>query len=515
MNFLDKAITAVAPGWGLARLRSRSGIKAYEAAKPSRLHKAKTSNGSGDSKVQGASRSLCGQARYLEENSDLIDGLLTTLVNNVVGQNGIGVEPMPLTHDGDIHEGFSQQLLDGFSEWSLKCESTGQWSRPELERLVCRTWLRDGECLGEQILGRVSGFKHPNRAVPFSLQVMEPDYLPMDLTHPGDNLIQGIERNPWGQAQKYHVYLHHPGDMGIQSLKTRSVLADRMLHIKLVKRLHQGRGVSILASALQRIGGLQNYEESELVAARIAAAMAFYIKKGSHEDYENTDKGDKDAASDRRHLSITPGTIFDKLKPGEDVGTIESKRPNALLQKFRDAMVRAICSSTGANFSTVAKQYDGTFSSQRQELVESYLSYGVLSNAFIAQWSRPVYRRWVQMSIMSDRIQVPRDIDPRTIAQAFYQPPVMPWIDPSKEAEGHKKIVEGGFGTEAEVIRSRGKNPREIKRQRVREIKENRNNKLVFSSDAYHQYYGGKNAKKSDESDKSTRRVEGNSRFDE
>jgi lambda family phage portal protein len=344
----------------------------------------------------------------------------------------------------------------------------------------------------------VPGFKHPGNSVPFSLQVMEPDFLPLDLHHPDKNIVQGIERNQWGQPQRFHLYLSHPGDLGAYSIKTRPVEADRMLHIKLVKRLHQGRGVSILASTLQRIGGLQNYEESELVAARIAAAMAFYIKKGVAEDY---DSGGGDGLK-RRHLSISPGTIFDDLKPGEDVGTIESKRPNALMQKFRDTMVRAICSATGANFSTVAKQYDGTYSSQRQELVESYLSYGVMSNSFIAQWSRPIYRRWVQMAIMTGRVQVPADVDPRTVMLAYYQPPVMPWIDPAKEADGHTKIVAGGFGTESEVIRSRGKNPQEVKRQRIREIRENRENDLVFTSDAFHEHYGvSKDEKKRKKSD--------------
>jgi lambda family phage portal protein len=484
MNALDSLVSVISPRWGLSRARARVAIQAYKAARPSRLHKAAQTHASADSRVEWAGRSLRGQARYLEESSDLVDGLITTLVNNVVGKDGIGVEPMPLNYAGEVDESFARQLLDGFSEWSLKCESTGQFSRPEIERLVCRTWLRDGECLGEQLLGNVPGFKHPNKDVPFSLQVMEPDFLPFDLTRPDDLIVQGIERNQWGQPQNYHVYLSHPGDMGSFNMKTRAISSERMLHIKLVKRLHQGRGVSVLASSLSRISGLDNYEESELVAARIAAAMAFYIKKGLPEDYEEFN------GNPRQHLPISPGTIFDDLKPGEDVGTIESKRPNSLMQKFRDTMVRAICSATGANFSTVAKQYDGTYSSQRQELVESYLSYGVLSNAFIAQWSRPVYRRWVQMAIMSGQVQVPYDVDQRTIFLAYYQPPVMPWIDPAKEANGHTTIVAGGFGTESEVIRSRGKNPQEVKRQRAREIRENRELGLVFTSDAYHKFYG-------------------------
>lgn len=483
MNLFEKTIAAISPGWALSRIQNSLAIRAYESTKSSRLHKAKQQHGAADTRTDIASRSLRGQARYLEENSDLVDGLLTSLVNNVVGREGIGVEPMPLDHNGNVHEAFAKELLNGFSEWSLKPDTRGELTRPELERQVCRTWLRDGECLGEQVLGSVPGFTHPNSVVPFSVQAMEPDFLPLDLNSKSGEISQGIQRNQWGQAKAFHVYEHHPGGNQFKGFKTRPVAADRMQHIKFCKRLNQARGISILASAIQRLGGLQNYEESELVAARISAAMAFYIKKGAGDDY--TGSGD----SKRRSFPISPGTIFDDLKPGEDVGTIESKRPSALLQSFRDSMVRMICSATGGNFSTVSKQYDGTYSSQRQELVESYVNYGVLSNTFIAQWSRPIYRRYVQIAIMSGRIKVPADVDARTIYLAYYQPPVMPWIDPKKEAEGHERIVAGGFGTEAEVIRGRGKNPKEIKLQRIREIEENRKNNLVYSSDAYHKFY--------------------------
>jgi len=487
MNALDRAIAEVAPGWGLARMRSRAGMAAYEAAVSSRTHKAKKSQGDANSVIQRGAMSIRGQARYLEENSDLVDTLLTTLVNNVVGKEGIGVEPMPLDRDGQVHEAFARELLEGFDEWSLKPESTGEWGRAEMERLVCRTWLRDGECLGEQLLGHVPGFVHPNGALPFSLQLMEPDFLPLDLTRPSDGIYQGIQVNDWQQAQLYHLYLQHPGGMSAVGLKTRSVAADRMLHIKQVKRLHSRRGISILASALQRIAGLQSYEEAELVAARISAAMAFYIRKGLPDDYSEPGDG----AAKRRNLPISPGTIFDDLRPGEDVGTIESNRPNPILESFRGAMMRIICGSAGgANHSTVSKKYEGSYSAQRQELVDSYVSYGVLSNAFIAQWTRPVYRRYVQISIMTGRHVPPPGLDIRTAMLAYYQPPTMPWIDPYKEAQGNRELVRGGFGTESEVIRARGKNPNEVKRQRAREIRENRDQELVFNSDSYHEYYG-------------------------
>lgn len=499
MNVIDKIVAVVSPRAALGRVQYRRALAAYDAARPNRTHKAKRSHGSGDHNAQRAGLSLREQARSLEENSDFVDGLLGVLVNNVVGREGIGVEPMPLTYAGDVHEGFAKQILSRWERWSLKADSTGKHSRAELERLACRTWLRDGEVFGEHIMGRVTGFKHPSGGF-YSIQAMEPDFFPFELSVLQSGISGAIERNAWGQPVFYHAYLNHPGDSYAFSTKTRSIPADRMMHLMLAKRLHQGRGVTILASSMQRISGLQNYEESELVAARIAAAMAFYIKKGEGAMYTSDDGDDEEDV--RRTIPISPGTVFDDLKPGEDVGVIDSKRPNALLETFRDAMSRMVCAATGANASTVNKKYDGTFSSQRQELVESYVSYGVMSNQFISQWSRPVYRNWLRMEILSG-LDVPADVDPDSIFSAYYQCPMMPWIDPQKEAKGFNDIVRGGFGTESEVIRSRGKNPQEVKRQRAREIKENRELDLVFASDAQHEYYGVKNETESSGSDKS------------
>ena len=498
MTIVDRFLKAYFPIRALRREEARYHMQAYEAARTSRLHQAKQDHRTADRAIEQAGRSIRGQARWMEENEDLIDSLLSVMVNHIVGPNGIAVEPQPLTYGGDVHEGMAKQLLTLYSEWSLKPETTGTLTRPEAERLICRSWLRDGEVLAEMIYGRAPGFFHPNGNIPLSFNLLEADFLDLQYNDESRNIVQSIERNSWDQPLAYHLHRTHPGSCLLTGYKQdrRRVAAARILHPKQVKRLHQGRGISVLASAIKRIGGINNYEESELVAARISAAMAFFIKKADPQSYQSYVENGSDVRRDRSYMSIKPGTIFDDLEPGEEVGTIESKRPNGYVQSFLDNMVRRVCSAVGANYSTVAKKYDGTYSSQRQELVESYIAYQIYQNGFIAQWTRPVYRHFVRAAIDSGRLVIPADVDPKTIFNAWYQPPVMPWIDPAKEAEGFTGIVKSGFATEAEIIRSRGRNPQETKRQRSREIEENRRLDLVFDSDATHEYYGEKNAKK-------------------
>jgi len=483
-NLLDKLIEPSNPGSVVGRIAARESIRAYEAAKPSRTHTAKGQHHSADLAVQLAGKTLREQARYLDENHDLVTGLFDRLEERVVGGAGIGVEPLPLDLAGDVHLEFAAQIKGSWSEWSLKPEASGELTRPQMERLVCRTWLRDGEALAQKLRGRIANYTHLT-SVPFALELLEPDYLPFDYTDLAKGIQQGIERDAWRRVRAYHLYKQHPGDMQgywLDSTNTKRVDADRAIHIAHRKRIGQSRGVPLLHAVLIRLAEIKDYEESERVAARISAALAMYIKKGNPDQY-SVDPGKQ---TGERTFPIAPGMVIDTLLPGEDIGMIESNRPTPFLEGFRNGQLRAVAAGTRGSASTIMRSYDGTYSAQRQELVEAQLGYDLLQHEFIDYWCRPVYREWLRVAIASGEIVVPADVDPRTIFGAVYQGPVMPWINPVHEANAWELLVKGGFADEAEVARARGRNPQELKRSRMAEIKANREAGLVFSSDAYH-----------------------------
>ena len=487
-NFIDKLIEPFSPRIVAERMGARQLIQAYEAARPSRTHKAKGEPHSADLSIQLAGKSLREQARWLDENHDLVTGLFDRLEERVVGGSGIGVEPLPLDYAGNLHLDFAAQVKSAWAEWSLRPECSGELSRPQVERLVCRTWLRDGEALAQKVRGMVSNYSYLS-AVPFALELLEPDYLPLDLNDPARGIIQGVERDSWRRVRRYHLYKSHPGNMVGYYQDTKPVDADSIIHIAHRKRIGQNRGVPLLHAVLIRLAEIKDYEESERVAARISAALAMYIKKGTPDLYNAPAPG-----TSERTFPIAPGMVIDTLLPGEDIGMIESNRPNPFLEGFRNGQLRAVAAGTRGAYSTVARSYDGTYSAQRQELVEAQLGYDVLQHEFIDYWCRPVYREWLAMAIASGVVNVPGDVDPRTIYGAVYQGPVMPWINPVHEANAWETLVEAGFADEAEVSRARGRNPQELKRSRAAEIKTNREQGLVFSSDAYHQFYGKQEA---------------------
>ena len=265
-----------------------------------------------------------------------------------------------------------------------------------------------------------------------------------------------------------------------RQMETKEVDAERMLHLKFVRRLHQMRGTSLLSGVLIRLSALKEYEDSELTAARIAAALGMYIRKGDGQSYEPDGNGSKE---NERELTIQPGIIYDDLKPGEEIGMVKSDRPNPNLETFRNGQLRAVAAGSRLSFSSTARNYNGTYSAQRQELVESTDGYLILQDWFIGAVTRPMYRAWLKQAVASGVIRLPRDLDRSSLYTAVYSGPVMPWIDPVKEAEAWKIQIRGGAATESDWVRAGGRNPDDVKRRRKAEIDENRKLDLVFDTD--------------------------------
>ncbi len=477
MKIVENTIALISPEWAFLRAQYRNALAAYEGAKPSRLRKDRLDNSSGDAIVGASGAALRGYARNLEQNYDVAQRILDVMVQKIIGAEGVSVEPLVRGKDGNLHKKFIGDLLLLWNEWKIRPEVTGELNYGAMQRLSCRSWLRDGEMLAQQLLGRVPGLQH-GTVVPFSLELIESDLLPFDYDDESKGITQGVERNAWGQPVGYHLYKTHPGDATYRvNLKTKRVSADRILHLKNTKRVRQARGVSVLASIIRRIEDLKDYEESERIAARVDAALTAYIKKGVPEDYTAPDG----TATDRS-FSMKPGMVFDGLKKGEDVGTIQSNRPSTLLGPFHEFMFRMASVASGASYSSVSGNYNGSYSAQRQELVESYGGYAVLTADFVNQFSLPNWKSFIDMAILSGQIDVPNDVDTRTLYMAGFFGPSMPWIDPVKEANGYKIMERSGYKSAQEIIRKLGGNPQDTMDQ----IKDWRDaadeKKLVFDS---------------------------------
>ena len=468
MTWLDRiVIQTISPAWAARRARARLVLNYYEAAETNRLRRERKDKRSANAQNRNAADSLRTQARQLEQNFDIASGALDVLVNNVVG-TGIAPEPQVLlAGSGEPAEEFNRALLKLWDDWIHSPEVTRQHDYYALQRLSARTSFRDGEVFGQRIVGRLASLDH-NTIVPYSLEMLEPDFVPMDLNDSAQNLVQGVRLNAWGQPVEFRVYKTHPGDDNgtLLSLETKGVPAARMIHVKHTKRLHQVRGISVFASVINRFDDIKEIDESERVAARVAAAMSAYIKKGTPDMYAPDDHTVDPATGQRslRNMEFVPGMVFDDLLPGEEVGSINSSRPNNALIPFRDAQLRCAAGGLGTSFSSLSKNYNGTYSAQRQELVEQYGHYRALSGQFIKQFCQPVWDGFVEAVMASGAISL-RGVDMTTVYDASHTVPAMPWIDPLKEAQANEIDEDRGYKSRSRIIRERGLNPDQVNQE--------------------------------------------------
>ncbi len=471
LNLFERMFPGVAINLQVKRMQL---TRLYDAAKTSNYHKRPDASRSGDGVMDHAGSTLRTMARSLDENHDLAVGILDTMVNRVVGEHGITVEPMAQTTGGKAAKKVNKELRKLWKEFNRRPEVTGELPGAEMQRQLCRSWLRDGEVLGQHVLGTGPSITHGSR-VPYSVELIEADHLPFDLMDAKNGVVHGVEKNVWGKPVAFFFYLEHPGNTTTaytrNSLKTKRVPADKIFHLKFTRRIKQTRGVSVFHSILNRLDDLKDYEESERIAARVAAALTAFIRKGT----EYT--GATNAAAGERTLEMAPGLIVDDLLPGEEIGTISSDRPNSGLEAFRNGQLKAMAAGVGASYSSIAKDYSGNYSSQRQELVESAVTYGRLRSYFIGVGIMPIYENFVTMAITAGLVKLPKTIDMATIANAEYRGPGQPWIDPKKEIEADVLAIENKLKSRAQTIRDRGGDPEIVAEQLKLELDEDEKNK--------------------------------------
>lgn len=422
------------------------------------------------------SENLRRYARNLDENNGVAISVLDTLVNNIVG-TGIPILPAIKNTDGSLNEQANTQVRKILEDWGRRPTADRTTTFRQAQRLLCRSWLRDGEVFLNQLRGNMAGFDHYG-AIPYSLEMLESDFVPFSLNESEPRIIaQGVQVDKYYRPLAYYISRRHPGDIwnagaGIFTSETdfQRVSAENVLHLKFVRRINQVRGQSLLHGAIRGLEDMGDYLQSEQIAARVAAAFTGYIKKSP--DVQSPVDPDTGA----RDLQMAPGMIFDNLQAGEEVGTIDPGRPNPEVNNFVGGMQRRIAAATGTSYSTVSRDYEGSYSSQRQAMVEIKSSYDILRDYFVEMFVRPVYEEVVTMAINTRALSIPRTVQQDTTLEVMFPKSALPWIDPKKEVEADVLRIDNGLAARSQVIAERGSDPAQVAKQREAD-------KMLFEDD--------------------------------
>lgn len=465
-NWIDRIVATFAPGRGVKRVLDRRAFAAltsgYNATEETRKRKYHRNSRSGEVLAGRAAMPLRNQARHLDRNHDIAKGALDRLTDFMVGPNGIQVEPQPKTKSGEIHEEYAKRLRKMYERWSEWPEVTWTHDWSATQRLACRSWLRDGDIFGQIVTGFRSDLVYAS-SIPVALEMLEADFVPLAYDDEASNIRQGIQRNAWGRPINYYVYKTHPGDDRALQSDVKPIPAEQMIHVRLVDRFHQLRGVSVMASVIETLQDVYEYKESERIAAKQAARLVMKLTHGMPEMWGGTGANGYDPRNPPI-FQTEDGMIVVSTQAGEGADFFDTKRPNVNAMPFVDGELRCASAGFGLSYSSIARNYNGTYSAQRQELVENTPGYQAGTMVLVAQMVRPVYQELVKWDALING--VPAGVDLETIDDALYVGPPMLQIDPSKEADANLVLVQAGFTSRSRVIRSRGERPEDVDQQR-------------------------------------------------
>ncbi|MFZ9654556.1 MAG: phage portal protein [Limnohabitans sp.] len=431
-----------------------------------------TSGTSADAEVRGSIRTLRDRARQLVRDSDYARQALRAIQNNVVGQ-GVGFQSqVRMQRGGGLNQTINESIEEAWRLWCRResCDVGGRLCFNDIERLVIRSVVESGE-----VIVRMVQQPFGDSPIPLGLEIIEADLLLDDYNGTAENgneIRMGVEVDGWGRPQAYYFAheMRHPGDYQFQTYsysreKIQRIPARDVLHVYMIERPGQTRGITWFASAIQRLHHMAGYEEAEVVAARATSSIMGFITSPEGELY-----GDG-VINDQRVSSFEPG-VFKYLNPGEQVTVPTMQRPGGEFDPFMRAMLRAVAAGIGCGYESISKDFSQTnYSSSRLSLLDERDHWRVLQSWLIENFHQPIFERWLDMAVLSGTLSLPRyEVSPMQYRQPRWMPRGWSWVDPQKEVAAYKEAEKAGYTTKTQIIAESGGDIEDVMQVRRREL---------------------------------------------
>ncbi|MEZ8316602.1 phage portal protein [Vibrio splendidus] len=449
MNLIDKLVAYRDPEKGLARMAARKKLNAnYEALAPKTGKRPQREKKLAKELAKMSQLPLAQQARWFEENYPIIATALDEVVKNVIGADGLIVQPQPKLKDGSVATDFGKQIQKAYEKSARTWCMDGRTSRPDSEQLICRAIVRDGE-----MFSRIYAFDNHDYLgeVPFGIEPFECDHIPADLYDKKNNIVNGFKLGEYNRTQGYYFV----PDLTAFAQKPLFVEVQNVLHTRWQTRVGALRGISKLAPALLSIHNLKEYEDAVRLGRLVAARIVLVHKKRGGNYVPGQDGGDGEESDYDEPLSFEYGNVLE-ANIDDKFETLESAKGAESAEVYMQHQQRNVTGTIGANNSAVTGIYNKSYSAQRQEMIDRWAGYIILRSLMVRQHVRPAYEGWLNAATLSRVIVPPKDLDWSTLYDVSFTGPVMPWIDPYKEATSIKILKDIGMQPLTRALAQRG-----------------------------------------------------------
>lgn len=380
-------------------------------------------------------------------NNPCVKAICRLREEDVVGR---GLKPRPDTGDPVL----DKELEAWWQAYSDDCEVTGL-SMMESQKLLASLplihgdggllLLDDGKC--QLIAGEQIGVDTPSV------------FTPKAKDEEKDGIIEGIELDENGRPLAYHI--GQLRDNGRN--KSEAVPADRFIHHTKRMRIGQLRGVPELATAVDVLMDIQEYENIEMIAAKASASLSAAVKKESALDFELGARVEED---DRLEY-FEPGR-FHYLEPGEDVSVISpSGRPNVNAIEWLIYKLRKVGSTIGIPTEYLLMTIGETSFSASQGMVLLYQNTIEAEQRFLQQTLNKWWAWRLKYALETKELVINQETNLSSVA---WQSPAFRWINRSSQVAADAQYLQMGAISIDTICSQFGFTTEEVFTQKAKDI---------------------------------------------
>lgn len=474
MSLLNRMLLPIAPkavyNREVWRLRARSFYSAADTGP--RSGGWTRNNPNGERANQGSRDLIRGRARDQERNSDILNSEILALERNVVG-SGFVLQAKVRNATGEDDEPVNTRIEDCWKEWCRpeNCEITGRFSLSELASLCVRRRFTDGGILILKVI--VNG--------QYRLQLLEVDDLDTSVQLSGNHrVVGGIEIDEYRRPVAYFIKIY---DKWGVSVKSQRVPADRVVYLPYLTRPSQVREITPFAPSLGRIDDTNELIDASIEKERVLSHLSAVVEKdsgGTLTGLTGLGRGYYDeppaagpglGAQQKQKTEILEQGTITYLKPGEKISTISPAGTSSTVDPMVKTTQRLAGSAVGLSYEATSRDMSkSNYSSARQGLLEDKKTYSQQQKYMMEHLLDVIYPEWLDWAVLSGKLTIPGYFrNPTPYRKHVWIPSGWDWIDPGKETSANQTALKTNQKTLQEICAEKGKDWRDVLRQRKRE----------------------------------------------
>ena len=486
LNWIDRAVNYVSPSLGLKRARSRAVMALAGGYAGGQTNRRQTTSwrpggADADSDIMPDLEMLRERSRDLCRNAPLAAGAINTKVTSIVGA-GLRLHPRidreVLGLEDEAADGLERQIVREFGHWARHCDYTRGQTFWELQSLVFRQVLENGD-----VFILLPFKEYPGSPYGTKLQLVEADrVINENNVHDTPTLSGGVEKDAGGVPLRYHILKGHPGNVFFNNTEWTKVDAfqpsgrPNVIHLFDKRRPGQSRGVPDLAPVIETLKQLDKYTEAEIMAAVISSMFTVFVKtEGGGELVPMAPTSEVGGKTTDEDYKLGVGAMIG-LAGDESVEFANPSRPNTAFDPFVLAILRQIGVALELPYEILIKHFAASYSASKGALMEAWRFFRARRYWLANRLCDPVYAAFFEEAVARGRIAAPGFIGGDPIIREAYLG--ADWIGPGrgqldelKEAKAIRERLDVGLTTlEMETAEYNGGDWERNHTQQVKEL---------------------------------------------